>query len=140
MLIPFRFSLFGWVFFMWLRALHLSPSAQLKEKLWVKFLQCFRFTWEYSSHISSWVLGNYIKEIENLYTIKHFLIHVASCFVASQHFYQLTLWRNILVWSEIHFFFVSLGKTEISLLCTSFVSAHCIAKLFKSYLLYSFQI
>ena len=43
-------------------------------------------------------------------------------------------------WSGLKYtFFVSLGKTEISLLCTSFVSAHCIAKLFKSYLLYSFQ-
>lgn len=63
-----------------------------------------------------------------MYTIKHFLIYVISCFEASQHSYQLTLWREILVWSKICFFIGSCGKMETGFTPShTFIPAHCTA-------------
>lgn len=75
-------------------------------------MQCFSFTLVYLSHIPSWGLKSYTKEITNMFTVKHFLIYVASCFEVSQNSCQLTWWREVLFWSKIFFFIVLLGQME----------------------------
>lgn len=87
-------------------------QSSAKEETLGKFLQCFSFTLEYSTHIPSWGLRSYTKEIETVNWLTMKLIYVTSCFEVSQYSIQLTLWRELLVWSKIYFFFGSLGKRE----------------------------
>lgn len=96
----------------------ISQCSAIEESLG-KFLQRFSFTLVCLSHSPSWGLRSYTKEIENMYTIEHLLIDVASCLEVSQNSFQLTWWREILVWSKICFFIVSFGQTE-----TNFIPFH----------------